>query len=66
MCHEAEVEVTGGQTVLNPWPIIGGTAMAVCAQNEFIAPVHAQIGASFFFMFIYQFILHVYAGGHIS
>ena len=26
---EAETSVTGGQTVLNPWPIVGGVAMSV-------------------------------------
>jgi len=36
--------VTGGQTVVNPWPIIGGTASSVCSQNEFIMPDNAQIG----------------------
>jgi len=40
----ASVEVTGGQTVFNPWPIIGGTAMSCCAANEFIMPVHAVPG----------------------
>lgn len=38
LANEAETEVTGGQTVLNPWPIIGGTAMSVCSDNEFINP----------------------------
>jgi hypothetical protein len=28
--------VTGGQTVVNPWIIIGGIATAVCQTNEFI------------------------------
>lgn len=41
---EAETEVTGGQTVLNPWPIIGGAATSVCAAEEFIRPEHLQIG----------------------
>jgi len=43
-CAKAEVECTGGQTVVNPWPIIGGTAMSACAFNEFIEPVHAEEG----------------------
>jgi len=38
---EAEGEVTGGQTVLNPWPIIGGAATSICTQEEFIMPVNA-------------------------
>lgn len=41
---EAESEVTGGQTVLNPWPIIGGTATSVCTNDEFILPVNAVAG----------------------
>jgi len=44
LCKRASVEVTGGQTVFNPWPIIGGTAMSCCAANEFIMPVHAVPG----------------------
>lgn len=43
-CKEAGVECTGGQTVVNPWPIIGGTAMSACAANEFIYPVSAVVG----------------------
>lgn len=43
-CAEAGVECTGGQTVVNPWPIIGGTAMSVCAASDFIEPVHAVVG----------------------
>jgi len=38
LANEADTEVTGGQTVLNPWPIIGGTAMSVCNDSEFIRP----------------------------
>lgn len=41
----AETRVTGGQTVLNPWPIIGGIAMAVCRDDEMIRPIHAQPGS---------------------
>jgi len=40
----AETEVTGGQTVLNPWPIIGGAATAVCTEEEFIMPRNAVAG----------------------
>jgi len=42
--HIAESAVTGGQSVLNPWPIIGGTAMSICSKEEFIEPGGAQIG----------------------
>lgn len=41
---EAETEVTGGQTVLNPWPIIGGAATAVCSKEDFIMPRSAVAG----------------------
>eukprot|EP00004_Rigifila_ramosa_P023953 TRINITY_DN6824_c0_g1_i3.p5 TRINITY_DN6824_c0_g1~~TRINITY_DN6824_c0_g1_i3.p5 ORF type:complete len:316 (-),score=84.18 TRINITY_DN6824_c0_g1_i3:296-1243(-) len=37
-CSEAETRVRGGQTVLNPWPIIGGVASSVCRRSEFITP----------------------------
>jgi len=43
-CKEAGVDCTGGQTVINPWPMIGGTAMSACAKGEFIEPVSAVIG----------------------
>lgn len=41
---EGGTEVTGGQTVLNPWPIIGGVAMSVVSKDEFILPVNARPG----------------------
>ncbi len=41
---EAGTLVTGGQTVMNPWPIIGGVAMSVCRENEFIRPCHGEAG----------------------
>jgi len=44
MCKLADVEVTGGQTVHNPWPIIGGTAMSCCAPDQYIFPVNAVPG----------------------
>jgi len=43
-CTEAETSVTGGQTVLNPWPIIGGVATTVVAEGEFVPSDGAQIG----------------------
>ncbi len=30
LARQAGTSVTGGQTVLNPWPIIGGVATSVC------------------------------------
>eukprot|EP00168_Porphyra_purpurea_P008566 TRINITY_DN20895_c0_g1_i1.p1 TRINITY_DN20895_c0_g1~~TRINITY_DN20895_c0_g1_i1.p1 ORF type:complete len:206 (-),score=37.31 TRINITY_DN20895_c0_g1_i1:87-614(-) len=41
---EAETRVTGGQTVMNPWPIIGGAATAVCSADEFIQPDYLAPG----------------------
>jgi len=41
---EAESEVTGGQSVLNPWPIIGGAATSICTQDEFIMPISSEPG----------------------
>lgn len=43
-CKAAGVDCTGGQTVVNPWPIIGGTAMSACARDEFIMPTAAVAG----------------------
>lgn len=44
LAAQASTEVTGGQTVLNPWPIIGGVAMSVVSEDEFILPVNAKVG----------------------
>ncbi|KAJ8250126.1 hypothetical protein COCON_G00233420 [Conger conger] len=42
--EEAGTSVTGGQTVLNPWIVLGGVATAVCQPNEFIMPDNAVPG----------------------
>ena len=34
--EEAGSQVTGGQTVVNPWMTIGGVATTVCQPNEYI------------------------------
>ena len=36
LCAEAGSSCNGGQTVINPWFIIGGVASSVCQQSEFI------------------------------
>lgn len=41
---QAGTRVTGGQTVQNPWPIIGGVASVVCRESDFIRPIHARPG----------------------
>ncbi|CAF2861896.1 unnamed protein product [Rotaria sp. Silwood2] len=42
--EEAGTSVQGGQTVINPWLIVGGVATAVCTQNEIIIPENAIVG----------------------
>lgn len=52
--EEGGTSVTGGQTVINPWIIIGGVASVVCQPNEFIMWVSkncAFSNAVFFFFF---------------
>lgn len=41
---EAGTLITGGQSIMNPWPIIGGVANVVCNENEFIRPNYGQPG----------------------
>ena len=36
LASEAETCVNGGQTVLNPWYIIGGVATSIVSREEFI------------------------------
>lgn len=44
LCTEAGTSVNGGQSVLNPWYIIGGVASAVCTKDEFVMPDQAVAG----------------------
>lgn len=44
LAAEAGTRVTGGQTVLNPWPIIGGVASTCCKGADIIAPDCAEVG----------------------
>lgn len=41
---EAGTSVTGGQTVVNPWPVIGGVAMSTQKEEGFIRPENAVPG----------------------
>jgi len=41
---EASTTINGGQTVLNPWCLIGGVATAISQQQEFIMPNQAVPG----------------------
>ena len=43
-CLEAGTTVTGGQTVLNPWPVIGGVATTICSEGEYVKSDGAQVG----------------------
>lgn len=42
--NEAGTKVTGGQSVMNPWPIIGGVAMSVVPREEVIFPNNSKEG----------------------
>ncbi len=42
--NEAGTKVTGGQSVMNPWPMIGGTAIAVIKKDKVILPNGAKPG----------------------
>lgn len=42
LAEKAGTHVTGGQTVLNPWPIIGGVATSICKSEDFILPENAN------------------------
>lgn len=44
LAEDAGTQVSGGQTVLNPWLTIGGVATTVCQSNEFIMPDNAVVG----------------------
>lgn len=42
--EEAKTTITGGQTIYNPWPIIGGVAIATPDNNEIIMPYNGEEG----------------------
>ncbi len=42
--NEAKTVVTGGQSVMNPFPIIGGTAISTCLKEKVIFPNNAKAG----------------------
>jgi selenide,water dikinase len=43
-CREAATVVSGGQSVRNPWPIIGGVAQSICKAEDIRMPIHAKAG----------------------
>ena len=42
--REAGSRVSGGQTLINPWMMVGGAATSICAQEEYIVPDQAAVG----------------------
>lgn len=44
LAKEAGTRVTGGQTTVNPWPLIGGVAMCTAQEEDLIRPENAQAG----------------------
>jgi len=43
---QANTQVGGGQTVYNQWPMMGGCAIAVVKDDEFVMPNNAEPGDS--------------------
>jgi selenide, water dikinase len=41
---EARTAITGGQSVMNPWPMIGGVANVMLLKNEYVKPNFGQPG----------------------
>lgn len=41
---QAETRVGGGQTVYNMWPMMGGAAISVLGEGDFVMPTAAQPG----------------------
>ena len=41
---EADSMVTGGQSVMNPWPMIGGTAIVMCQESDYVRVNQGQPG----------------------
>lgn len=44
LAEEGGTKVTGGQTVINSWPLIGGVAMAVTMEKDMIRPGGGRAG----------------------
>ena len=42
--EEANSKITGGQSILGPWPIIGGVANTVVKEGEYLIPNEAKEG----------------------
>lgn len=44
IAEEAKTNVTGGQSIMNPWPIIGGVAISSVKPENYIKPNYAKKG----------------------
>merc|ERR1712061_272007 len=42
--EEAGASITGGQSIMNPWPMIGGVANVMCREDEYIRPNYGRPG----------------------
>eukprot|EP01083_Nonionella_stella_P100419 283231_1 len=43
-CRLGDTQVTGGHSVKNPWPIIGGCAQTVVSDTQYISPYNGRCG----------------------
>lgn len=43
-CDDAQTKITGGQSIMNPWPTIGGVANVVCKEGEYSSPNYGVVG----------------------
>jgi selenide,water dikinase len=41
---EASTSITGGQSIMNPWPIIGGVANVICHESEYVRVNYGKPG----------------------
>lgn len=41
---EGKSLITGGHSILNPWPIIGGVATVMCREDEYSMPNFGKEG----------------------
>ena len=44
LAREAGTRVSGGQTVINAWPLVGGVAMVTAREEDLVRPIGAQVG----------------------
>jgi len=41
---EAGTSITGGQSIMNPWPMIGGVANVMLLKDEYVKPNFGEVG----------------------